>query len=313
MSVKVGISACVLGEKVRFDGGHKASDFCIQSLASWVNYVSVCPEMALGLGAPRPAIRLQRNAEHDIRLVQVKDNTLDFTDQMLDFSNQMLPDLNDLSGYIVCAKSPTCGMERVKLYDEHGVNLGKVTIGLYTQQLMRRYPWLPVEEDGRLQDAALRENFICRVFSLHDYQQSMADGFTVAKLVTFHSRFKFLIMSHNPKAYKELGRLVASANLFDAQELSTRYLIGFMQGLQHIATRKSHANTLQHLQGFFKKVLCAVDKQQLADTIHRYRQGYLPLMAPITLLQHHLLQHPNAYISAQRYLQPYPEQLGLRA
>ncbi|WP_333606753.1 YbgA family protein [Arsukibacterium sp.] len=313
MSIKIGISACVLGEKVRFDGGHKASNFCTQQLANWVQFVPVCPEQAIGLGVPRPAIRLQRNAQHQIRLVQTKDTSLDYTGQMLTFTEQLLPRLAQLSGYIVCAKSPTCGMERVKLYDEQGQNLGKVTVGLYTQQLMQRYPWLPVEEDGRLQDPLLRENFICRVFSLDDYQQSMADGFTVGKLVKFHSRYKFLIMSHNPVAYRELGRLVASASLFKAEELSIRYITDLMQAMQHIATRKNHANTLQHLQGFFKTVLSPSSKQQLSDTIHRYRQGFLPLMAPVTLLQHHLLQHPNAYLSSQRYLQPYPEQLGLRA
>lgn len=313
MLVKIGISACVLGEKVRFDGGHKASNFCTQQLANFAKFIPVCPEQAIGLGVPRPAIRLQQNDKNQIRLVQTNDNSLDYTNQMLSFTEQLLPGLSDLSGYIVCAKSPTCGMERVKLYDKQGQNLGKVSVGLYTQQLMQRYPWLPVEEDGRLQDAALRENFICRVFSLDDYQQCMADGFTVGKLVKFHSRYKFLIMAHNPVAYRELGRLVASASVFQPDELSLRYLTDFMQAMQHIATRKNHANTLQHLQGFFKTVLNANSKQQLADTIHRYRQGYLPLMAPITLLQHHLLHYPNAYLSSQRYLQPYPEQLGLRA
>lgn len=312
MSIKIGISACVLGEKVRYDGGHKASGFCVSQLAPLVSYVPICPEMAIGMSAPRPAIRLQLDNELRVHLVQSNDNSIDHTSAMLAFTEKKLPQLNQLSGYIVCAKSPSCGMERVRLFDASGHQLGKQGVGLFTQQLMQTYPWLPVEEDGRLFDPALKENFICRVFSCNDYQQTMADGFTVGKLVAFHSRYKFLVMAHSPVAYRELGRLVAQAKLFSPAELQQRYLLELMQALKNIANRKQHTNVLQHLQGFLKTGLTAQAKQELSELIHRYRQGFVPLLAPITLIQHHLAQRPNAYVSAQRYFTPYPENLGLR-
>ncbi|WP_027671137.1 YbgA family protein [Rheinheimera baltica] len=313
MSVKVGISACVLGEKVRYDGGHKASTFCLQQLAPLVEYVPVCPEMAIGMTAPRPAIRLQLDDEHNVHLVQSNNTSIDHTDKMLAFSQKKLPQLAHLSGYVVCAKSPSCGMERVKMFNANGDSLGKVGVGIFTRQIMQVYPWLPVEEDGRLFDPALKENFICRVFSCHDFQQAMCDGFSVGKLVAFHSRYKFLVMAHSPVAYRQLGRLVAQAKLFSPEELQQRYLLELMQALKNIASRKLHSNVLQHLQGFMKNLLTAKAKQELSELIHRYRQGFVPLLAPITLLQHHLSEHPNEYVSAQRYFSPYPENLGLRA
>lgn len=313
MAVKIGISACVLGEKVRFDGGHKASNFCTQQLNPWVQYVAVCPEHAIGMGVPRPAIRLQRNAQQEIRLVQTRDNSLDYTEQMLNYTAQVLPRFSELSGYIVCAKSPTCGMERVKLYDAEGNALGKIAVGIYTRQLMQTYPWLPIEEDGRLLDPALKENFVSRVFACYDYQQTMRDGFTVGKLVAFHSRYKFLVMAHSPVAYRQLGKLVAEAKLFQPAELQLRYLTELMQAMRNIATRKQHANVLQHLQGFLKKLMDGAARQELTEVIDRYRLGRVPLLAPITLLQHYLRLYPNSYLQQQVYFNPYPEQLGLRA
>lgn len=313
MVVKIGISACVLGEKVRFDGGHKASNFCTQQLKPLVQYVAVCPEQAIGMGVPRPAIRLQRDAQQEIRLVQTRDNSLDYTDQMLDYTTQLLPRFSDLSGYIVCAKSPTCGMERVKLYDAEGNALGKIAIGIYTRELMQTYPWMPIEEDGRLLDPALKENFVSRVFACYDYQQTMVDGFSIGKLVAFHSRYKFLIMAHSPVAYRQLGKLVAEAKLFKPAELQLRYLTELMQAMRNIATRKQHANVLQHLQGFLKKLMDSSARQELTELIDRYRLGRVPLLAPITLLQHYLRLYPNSYLQQQVYFNPYPEQLGLRA
>jgi uncharacterized protein YbgA (DUF1722 family) len=191
--------------------------------------------------------------------------------------------------------------------------LGKVATGLFTQRLMQKYPWLPVEEDGRLLDADLKENFITRVYALHAWQQMLATGFSIGKLVEFHSQFKFLIMAHHPTAYRELGRLVAQAKLFAIDDLAQRYLLEFMRALKQLATRKQHANVLMHLQGFFKKMLSPAAKQELLSLIHQYRLGHAPLMAPLTLLKHHLSLHPHQYVAAQRYLLPYPPELGLRA
>ncbi|CAM3868605.1 YbgA family protein [Rheinheimera salexigens] len=313
MTIKVGISACVLGDKVRFDGGHKASGFCTSVLSDHVDYIPVCPEVAIGMPIPRPAIRLQLDQQEQVHLVRSKDPSIDHTEQMQTFIDKKLPQLSNLSGYIVCAKSPSCGMERVRLFDANGHQLGKIGVGIYTRALMQRYPWLPVEEDGRLFDDALRENFICRLFACHDYQQSMREGFTIGKLVKFHSRYKFLVLAHHPVAYRELGRLVAQAKLFSAEKLQLRYLTDFMNALKVIATRKNHTNVLQHLQGFLKNSLNAQAKQELSETINKYRLGYLPLVAPLTLFKHHLSLHPNQYLSEQCYFDPYPESLGLRA
>ncbi len=313
MTIQIGISACVLGEKVRYDGGHKNSPFCSDVLANFVSYVPVCPELAIGLGIPRPAIRLMQKSDGEVRLVNNKDSSIDFTEKMHAFSDAKLPSLQQLSGYIVCAKSPSCGMERVRLVNEKGELQGKIATGLFTRRLMQAYPWLPVEEDGRLLDAELRENFITRVYAIHAWQQQMQDGFSIGKLVSFHSQFKFLIMAHHPGAYRELGRLVANAKLFSPDELANRYLLDFSRALKQQATRKQQANVLMHLQGFFKQMLSADAKQELLQLIHQYRLGHAPLLAPLTLLKHHLRQHPQPYLAAQRYLQPFPAELGLRA
>lgn len=313
MTIHIGISACVLGEKVRYDGGHKNSAFCTAVLASFVRYVPICPEQAIGMPIPRPAIRLLKTESGDIRLVNSKDSSIDFTEQMHQFTDQKLPVLAQLSGYIVCAKSPSCGMERVRLVNEQGDLLGKVGTGLFTQRLMQKYPWLPVEEDGRLLDPDLKENFMTRVYALNAWHEMIASGFSIGKLVAFHSQFKFLIMAHHPTAYRELGRLVANAKLFAADDLAERYLNDFMRALKQLATRKQHANVLMHLQGLFKKLLSPAAKQELLTLIHQYRVGHAPLMAPLTLLKHHLSIYPHQYVAAQRYLMPYPIELGLRA
>lgn len=313
MTVKIGVSACVVGQRVRFDGGHKLSAFCQHTLAPLVEFVPFCPEMALGMPSPRPAIRLMKTALGDIRLVNNKDDSLDYTDAMLALCAEQLPQMQGLAGYIVCAKSPTCGLERVRLVDDRGVLLGKIATGLFTHELHKTYPWLPIEEDGRLLDPGLRESFITRVYALDAWQRHMADGFSAGKLVQFHSQYKFVVMAHNPTAYRELGRLVANPKLFADTELAKRYLTDFMQALSTVATRKTHANVLMHLQGFFKKVLSSDAKQELLELIHQYRQGHAPLLAPLTLLKHHLRLNPHDYVAAQRYLQPYPAQLGLQA
>lgn len=312
MKLQIGVSACVLGERVRYDGGHKLSDFVVKKLNAFADFVPYCPEVAIGLGIPRTAIRLMKFADGQTRLVNNRDSSQDFTAQMLATTKARLPQLAELDGYIVCAKSPSCGMERVRLVDERGGQLGKVAVGVFTRELMQAYPWLPVEEDGRLLDDGLRESFMTRVYALHDWQQRMRDGFSVGKLVLFHSQYKFVLLAHHPVAYRELGRLVANPQLFDKNELALRYLTDFMRALAVPSTRKNHANVLMHLQGFFKKVLSGDAKAELLELIHQYRLGHIPLLAPLTLLKHHLRFNPDDYVAAQRYLQPFPAELGGR-
>ncbi|GLP96966.1 hypothetical protein GCM10007895_22720 [Paraferrimonas sedimenticola] len=307
--IQVGISACLVGEKVRFDGGHKQSRFCVDELSQYVSYQKVCPEMAIGMGTPRQTIRLVDHGK-GIRL-QASRGHQDYTDKMLEFSRNFVKNLSHLSGYVVCAKSPTCGMERVKVYQPQHNMASRDGIGLYTKALMEANPLLPVEEDGRLNDPVIRENFITRVFTYHHWQQLVEKGITRKALFQFHANHKYLLMAHEPKMYRELGPLLATFE-GDVNELAQQYITGVMAVLKHNAKRRNHANSLQHIQGYFKRNLSSIERRQLAESIDKYRQGLLPLLAPITLIKLFLERYPDPYIAAQVYLNPHPEQLKLR-
>lgn len=311
MTINIGISSCVIGEKVRFDGGHKHNKFVEKVLSPYFNYIPICPEVGSGMSVPRPTIRLISNEER-IALVDSKDSTLDYTDSMLNFARQTANHLKtaELCGYIVCANSPSCGMERVKVYSKN--NATKNGVGLYTGVLMEQMPWLPVEEDGRLNDPVLKENFITRVFCLNDLYQSMEGEPTAGKIIAFHSRYKYTLMSHSTAGYKALGRLVAKVAEYDIEEFFTLYRTQLMQTMSIRATRKNNTNVLMHLQGYFKKELDSTQKQALAQLIQEYNQGILPLLSPITLIKHYLSLHNNDYLKQQSFLDPYPQELRLR-
>lgn len=312
MGIPVGISACVLGEKVRFDGGHKRNRFIAEDLNPYFDFRAVCPEMAIGMPVPRPVIRLLDNGI-DVRLVDSKDNTLDHTEKMREFSDNIIPTFEHLRGYVVCAKSPSCGMERVKLYLENGNSVPGGSVGIYTQRLMAQMPWLPIEEDGRLCDPVLRENFIFRVFALDDLYRCVADGVTRDSIIKFHSRYKLCLMAHHQQSYRELGRLVSKIHEWDdLSEFFVTYRQQFMDALKNRASRKNNTNVLMHIQGYFKRDLDKPQKAELRDVIMRYREGHLPLVAPLTLINHHLTVNPDEYLSQQVYLAPYPEELLLR-
>ena len=317
--IQVGISACLLGQQVRFDGGHKRSSFCEQDLGAHFDYHPVCPEMAIGLGSPRAAIRLVRR-QGEIR-AEASNGSFDVTDKLIAFSEQKARQLDFISGYILCAKSPSCGMERVRIYAataDGGRNAGnsggsaKEGVGLFAQALMAANPWLPVEEDGRLCDPVLRENFVLRVFAYHDWQQLCARGLSAAALIQFHSRYKYLVLSHATTHYRALGRLLAHVGKANLQEVAQRYIQGLMTALSVRATRRNHTNVLMHLQGYFKRVLTPEQKQELSDTIDKYRTGIFPLLVPLTLIRHYLREYPNRYLAEQVYLNPHPDTLKLR-
>lgn len=312
--IKIGVSACVLGDKVRFDSGHKRNRFVCEELAEFVEFVPVCPEVGIGLPVPRPTIRLVDRDDLGIRLVDTKNIGIDHTDKMLQFSQKKLKHLNqqNLCGYVLCAKSPTCGMERVKIYRENGYSRDFNGVGLYAEQLMKHMPWLPIEEDGRLHDHLLRENFISRIFALNDLYQTLCEGISRKAIVEFHSRYKLILMAHSVEAYRQLGQLVAKVAQYDLDEFFMLYRNEFMKAMTKIATRKKHTNVLMHLQGYFKHALSSQEKAELTKLIHNYRKGIMPLLAPLTLLCHHLQQHPDPYIEQQKYLNPYPEDLRLR-
>ncbi|GAA3719266.1 DUF523 and DUF1722 domain-containing protein [Oceanisphaera sediminis] len=306
--IRVGISGCLTGQQVRFDGGHKRSDFCTEQLARFVEFVPLCPEMAIGLGTPRPSIRLINQDEQIIAQTAKGD---DVTSALRDYGRTMAPQFDGLSGYILCAKSPSCGMERVRVYHESGKGNAKEGTGIYAAELMRAQPLLPLEEDGRLNDPVLRENFVTRVFALHDWQCLRHEGITAARLIAFHSRYKYLLMAHHRDSYQRLGNLLSDLSV-DVEQTANAYIEGMMQALSNNVSRKNHTNVLQHLQGYFKRELSPRQRQELARTIHQYREGILPLLAPITLLRHYLEEHPNDYLHQQVYLNPHPEALRLR-
>ncbi len=260
---------------------------------------------------PRPTIRLVQS-DNEIVLVESKDSSKDYTGAMARYSKETASQLSQkkLCGYVVCANSPTCGMERVKVYKENSAR--KEGVGLYTSNLMEAMPWLPIEEDGRLNDPALKENFVNRVFSLHDFYCSMGEEPTVRKIIEFHSRYKLTLMAHHPEAYKEMGRLVADVKSYPIDKFFTIYRLALMKALQQQASRKNNTNVLMHVRGYFKRSLSKTQKQEIGRLIEDYRKGELPLVAPLVLLKHYLSSYPNDYLSSQAYFDPYPQELRLR-
>ncbi len=307
--VVIGVSACLVGEKVRFDASNKPSKFCIQDFSRHVTFKSFCPEVAIGLPIPRPTIRLIKQDEM-IRVAR-PDGSGDVTEALHAYGKKIAALTESMSGYIFCAKSPSCGMERVKVYSPEGNSLTAEGVGAFAQEIMQGNPLLPCEENGRLNDPILRENFVARVFAYKHWQLLQASGFTKHKLTTFHSQYKYMLMSHDLVAYKSLGQLLARNDL-TAELMATQYISGFMEALKKIATRKKHANTLSHIQGYFSKYLQPNERQELCQQINAYREGLIPLMAPLTLIKHYLLRHPNEYLAQQAYLYPYPDDLKLR-
>lgn len=311
--IPVGISACLLGNPVRFDGGHKRLAFAVEELSPWVAFEPVCPEMAVGLPVPRPALRLIKESDGEIRLRFSDQREGDLTEAMTEFTRQRIARFEQLCGYIVCAKSPSCGMERVRVYDADGKNNRKAGRGIYTTLLMETFPWLPVEEDGRLHDPVLRENFVERIYALHELHMLREQGLTRHALVAFHSRYKLLLLAHSQPLYRELGRFVAAMSEWSSlDDYFCEYRLRLMALMAHPATRRNHTNVLMHVQGYFRPQLSSRQRQELAGLIDRYRQGTQPLLAPVTLLKHYMAEFPDAYLAEQRYFDPWPEALRLR-
>ncbi|EML9901448.1 DUF1722 domain-containing protein [Morganella morganii] len=311
--IPVGISACLLGDSVRFDGGHKRFHFAVDELSDYFEYQSACPEMAIGLPAPRPALRLVKSEEKNVILKFSDGREGDLTQKMVDFSTEYLSKTINLSGYIVCKNSPSCGLERVRVYDSVGNGNKKSGIGLFTEQLLKAMPWLPVEEDGRLSDPHIRENFIIRVFALHELNELKQKSLNRRSLMDFHARYKLLLLAHSQPLYRELGRLVANNKEWNSIEsFFIEYRNKFMKLLQNQATRRNHTNVLMHIQGYFKRYLTSNQRQALSKLILEYRQGIQPLLAPLTLITHYLSEYPDNYLDNQRYFNPYPQSLRLR-
>lgn len=309
--IRIGVSSCLLGREVRFDGGHKRDPFIAGVLSDYFELVPCCPELEIGLGVPREPIRLQRHAG-EVRVVGVRDPDLDVTGPLRQLGRQVAESRADLSGYIFKSKSPSCGMERVKVYNGSDAMPGRDGIGEFARTLMERRPDLPVEEEGRLNDPVLRENFIERVFTYKRWQALTAQGLTAARIVDFHTRHKLLLMAHGQSAYRALGQRVAACGSADPVSFGQGYISDLMAAMRARATRRNHTNVLKHVQGFLKDRIDAEDKRELNEVIERYRTGQVPLVVPITLLNHHFRRHPDEYIRQQVYLNPHPPELMLR-
>ena len=309
--IRIGVSACLLGEKVRFDGGHKRNPYLVETFGHYVEWVPVCPEVELGLGTPRETLRLVR-ISNDIRLLMPKTGA-DHTEAMRAYVVHRLAELaeEDLSGYVLKKDSPSCGMERVRIFDAHGVP-AKSGQGLFAEALLQHFPNLPVEEEGRLTDPHLRENFIERVFAYTRLRSLFSGRWKVGDLIAFHTAHKLLLMAHSPHAYQNLGRLVAEAKSVPRAELRDRYESEFMGALREMATTKRHANVLQHMVGYFSKQLDSDSRQELQALLQDYRAGFLPLVVPLMLIRHYVRKCDVTYLRGQVYLEPHPKELMLR-
>ena len=309
--IKLGISTCLLGERVRYDGGHKWDRFLTDTLGQYVEYVSVCPEVECGLPVPRESMHLEGDPDSP-RLVTSRTKQ-DLTEQMVQWARQRVIELEkeDLCGFIFKSDSPSSGMERVRVYNEKGMP-SKKGVGIFARIFMEHFPLLPVEEEGRLHDPKLRDNFIERIFTLKRWREAIAQRLNRGVIVDFHTKHKLLILSHSPKHYQLMGRLVAKAKEIPLNELYQQYQTLLMESLKLKTTPKKNANVLQHMMGYFKEQLSHDEKQELLQVIDHYRQEYIPLIVPITLIQHYVRKYDQAYLKEQVYLHPHPLELQLR-
>lgn len=310
MKIPLGISSCLLGHKVRFDSGHKHNAYITRTLGEFFSFEAFCPEVTIGLGTPREPIRLVTSAEEgSVRCVGTRDATLDVTDALTQCGDAQSGWVAGVYGYIFKKDSPSCGMERVKVYTKSSAR--RDGTGLFATRIMNNFPNLPVEEEGRLGDARLRENFIKRVF-LYKRWRDMVDSNPGPKdYVDFHARHKLIYMSHNQTRTRELGRLVADIANQDLDTFRDTYIAAVTDLMRKPATQRNHCNVLQHIQGYLKHKLDKDDRAELDETIEHYRLGYIPLIVPITILRHHFRKHPDPYIDRSYYMNPHPRELML--
>ncbi len=309
--IKLGISSCLLGEKVRYDGGHKLDHFITETLGKFVEFVPVCPEVECGLGIPREAMHLVSSPEGP-RLVTIR-TQVDYTERMRTWAQKRVVELEqeDLCGFIFKSGSPSSGMERVKIYYGKG-EPARTGVGMFAREFMQHFPLLPVEDEGRLHDPDLRENFLERLFTMKRWRENLALGAKPGHLVDFHTRHKLLIMSHSPKHYQTLGKLVAQMRELPLAKIYEQYQSLLMEALRLKSTVKKNVNVLLHVMGYFKKTLSTAEKEELLEIINNYRREYIPLIVPVTLLNHFVRKYDQTYLKNQYYLDPHPLELKLR-
>jgi len=309
-SIIIGVSSCLLGEQVRYDGGHKHDRYITDTLGQYFRFLPVCPEVGCGLPIPRESMRLEGDPANP-RLITGR-SRMDQTDRMLAFCKEKVKELEgaDLCGFIFKKDSPSSGLFRVKVYNNGAA--AKSGRGLFAAAVARRFPLLPMEEEGRLNDPHLRENFIERVFSYRRWKDFLSSGPTLGKLVEFHTAHKLLLMAHSPEAYRSMGALVAHGKEAPLPELLVRYEELFMKGLALHASTSKNTNVLQHMMGYFKKQLSPEEKAELLEVIGQYHDRLAPLLVPLTLLKHYVRKYDQRYLQGQVYLSPHPANLMLR-
>jgi len=310
--IPIGVSACLMGEMVRYDGAHQRSSYLCHDLKAYFDYMPLCPEMAIGLGRPRPTISLVGKEGQERAIIRDGKET-DLTNQLTEYAEKCTPEMKHMRGFIFKSKSPSCGMKAVKLHKSlDGVMIGKKGVGIFAKRIMENYPHIPFEEEGRLNDAQLRENFLERVFAYHEWMKLEERGWRAKYLVDFHARFKYAIMSHHYRDYKALGQLVAGVTDKSVVELKETYLPIFMKSLSRPCLRKNHSNVLYHIMGYLRPHLNSKEKSDIVQIIENYRKGMIPLVVPISFFRHFFNMHPHHYIFKQSYLRPYPDELKLR-
>ena len=309
--IRLGISSCLLGEKVRYDGGHKLDHYLTETLGKYVEWVPVCPEVGMGLPVPREAMRLVGDPLSP-RLVAIKSGT-DYTERMVRWTEVQIKELSrmDLQGFIFKSRSPSSGLTGVKVYGGSGVP-SRIGTGIFAREFTKRFPLLPVEDEGRLHDPSIRENFIGRIFVFRRWNDSIHKGSSMKDLLSFHTDHKLIIMSHSPRHYALLGRLVATGKQVIFSRLSNEYISTLMEGLTLIATTRKNTNVLHHILGYFKKSLSADEKKEMLGLIEAYHEGLIPLIVPVTLLNHYVRKYDEPYLGRQYYLNPHPLELMLR-
>jgi uncharacterized protein YbgA (DUF1722 family)/uncharacterized protein YbbK (DUF523 family) len=309
--LRVGISACLLGQEVRFDGGHKRDSFLTDELGQHVEWVPVCPEVEVGMGTPREPVRLVRDGDR-ARMITTRTN-IDYTDRMNRWGRKRVAALagEDLDGYVLKKNSPSCGLMNVKIFNGNG-QASRAGRGLFAAVLLEHLPLLPVEEEGRLNDPRLRANFIERLFAYRRLKDHFRGRWTVGSLVAFHTAHKMSLLAHSTVAYQKMGRIVANGATIARAELREQYEQLFMKTLALPADQRRHTNVLMHMAGHLKRSVDQASRKELADCIDEYRRGLVPLVVPITLIAHHVRAQGVAYLAGQTYLQPHPRELMLR-
>ena len=310
--IKLGVSTCLTGEKVRYDGGHKMDRYIMDTLGQFFEFVPVCPEVEVGMSIPREALRLVGDPA-DPKLITVK-TKIDYTDRMKAWAEKRLKELEseNLCGYIFKSKSPSSGLFRVKVYSDKGMPFHAGT-GIFAKAFTVHFPLLPVEEEGRLNDLPLRENFIERIFTYKRWRDALNTGITPGKLVTFHTQHKLLIMAHSETHYRKLGRIVGNPSRdISFENVITQYQSMLLEAMELKTTIRKNVNVLQHIMGYFKKLISSDEKQELLELLDNYRNGYLPLIVPITLMNHYIRKYDVEYLKNQFYLEPHPLELQLR-